>query len=65
MGLLEQYDITDAHADMLWARIAEHARQPDGSCAAAGCRGPCWDRAGAIGTLKLAGRYAAGPDGQA
>jgi hypothetical protein len=60
MDLLE-YDITDEHAAILWARLAEHAAQADGSCAA-GCRGLGGDRSTARGTLMVAGRYSAGPE---
>lgn len=59
MDLLE-YDITDAHAAILWARLDRHAARDGGGCAA-GCVGTCWDRAEARGTLMLAGRYEAGP----
>lgn len=62
MDLLEQYDIDQPTADRLWATVAEHAQGADGRCVHEECRAwTCWTRASAVGRLKLAGRYAAGP----
>ncbi len=58
---LASYDISDEQAARLWTIVAAH-KPVDGECPRCEAS-PCRTRGEAIGSLKLAGLYAAGPPG--